>query len=273
MRRLILAATVAVLLFLSASSATAEEWKKSFNTSGKASLRVETNDAEIRVAAWDQTTVEAHVFAEGYSIGGSGVRVNDRQNGDQVELEVHRPSGVHLNIGRVRSVRIEISVPRQSDLDLHTSDGNIRIDGVHGVLRLDSGDGELEARSTDGRLTADSRDGNVRAEGRFDSLDLHTSDGNIEASVDGGSKVTSTWMLRTGDGSVTLRVPENLNADLDAHTGDGRVHSDLPLTIVGAIKEDAVRGKLNGGGQTIELRTGDGNIDLESNLSARPAAK
>jgi hypothetical protein len=31
---------------------------------------------------------------------------------------------------------------------------------------------------------------------------------------------------------------------------------------MGEVREDRVRGKLNGGGPPLELRSGDGNIDL-----------
>jgi len=59
------------------------------------------------------------------------------------------------------------------------------------------------------------------------------------------------------------RVAAAFAADLDAETGDGRVNIDFPLTTNGSAKERTVRGKINGGEPPLELRTGDGNIDLE----------
>jgi DUF4097 and DUF4098 domain-containing protein YvlB len=161
-----------------------------------------------------------------------------------------------------RSVHIEINVPREADLNLHSGDGSIRVEAVKGELRLDSGDGDVEVRSGDGRLNADTRDGNIRAEGRFDLLDLKTGDGNVEAEAAAGSAISSSWLLRTGDGNIILRVPQGLSADLDAHTGDGHVNIDFPVTVTGSVRENSIRGKMNGGGQPIELRTGDGNIEL-----------
>jgi Putative adhesin len=94
-------------------------------------------------------------------------------------------------------------------------------------------------------------------------LTLHSGDGNIDAEAEAGSKNTTGWNLHTGDGNIALRLPSDFAADLDAETGDGRVNIDLPLMTNESAKERIVRGKINGGGSPLELRTGDGNIDLE----------
>ena len=94
-------------------------------------------------------------------------------------------------------------------------------------------------------------------------MTLHTDDGNIDGEAEAGSKNNSGWNLHTGDGNVALRLPSDFAADLDAETGDGRVNIVFPLTMNGSVKERSVRGKINGGGSLLELRTGDGNIELE----------
>ena len=101
---------------------------------------------------------------------------------------------------------------------------------------------------------------NVR--GRFDALDLRTGDGGIEAAAEPGSKVEAPWSLRSGDGSITLRLPEGLGAELDAHTGDGGIVLDKPVTVTGTISENTVRGKLGPGGLPLRIHTGDGSIRL-----------
>jgi DUF4097 and DUF4098 domain-containing protein YvlB len=254
------------LLFLSvlalvSLSAQAEEWRKTFSVSGTPDIAVDANDADIRVYASERKDVEAVVFTQGYKIGPSDVSISDHQTGDRVDLKVHVPHGVSLGWHN-RSVKIELNVPRQSDLNLHTGDGNIRLQGVKGNLRLDTGDGEIEALDSAGPLKADTRDGNIRVDGVFAALDVHTGDGNILVTAGAGSKMNSDWLLRTGDGNVELRLPEGFSANLDAHTGDGHISVDFPVTIEGGIKESTIRGKMNGGGQSLELRSGDGNITV-----------
>ena len=62
---------------------------------------------------------------------------------------------------------------------------------------------------------------------------------------------------------MKLQVPESLNADVDLHTGDGHITLDLPLTVQGQLGEKTIRGKLNSGGNSLRVHTGDGSIRLE----------
>src|SRR5262245_3791379 len=86
-----------------------DEWSKTFNLSGRPDLRVETSDANIRVSTWDQNTIEARVTTSRYKIGEGGIRVEDRQNGDSVEIDVRYPHthGLTFDWGNHR-VDIEI---------------------------------------------------------------------------------------------------------------------------------------------------------------------
>ena len=159
-------------------------------------------------------------------------------------------------------VDVEIYMPREGRVDLHTGDGKIELGNFKGEMLLHSGDGSLEITAVDGKLRAISGDGHIHAEGRFDELDLKTGDGRVEARAAAGSALASGWRLESGDGMVTLEVPENLAADVDLHTGDGHIDLDVPITTAGKIREGEVHGKLNGGGNLLTIHTGDGSIRL-----------
>lgn len=240
----------------------AEEWRKTYTVSGKPDIQVNANDADLRVYTSDRKDVEVIVIADGYKIGDNDVRVTDRQSGDRLVFEVSRPHHNVLFNFHSKGIRVELNIPRTADLNLHTGDGDIRVQPVTGNLQLDSGDGNIEAMGVAGPLKADTKDGNIRAQGVFTALDLHTGDGNVDAEVDSGSKMNSAWALRTGDGNISLQVPADFGAELDAHTGDGRVNVDVPVTVNGGLRETSIRGKINSGGQYLELRTGDGDISV-----------
>ena len=71
--------------------AIADEWSKTYNVSGNPDLRIETSDANIRVTTWDQNTIEAKVITSRYKIGEGGIRVEEHQTGNSVEIEVRYP--------------------------------------------------------------------------------------------------------------------------------------------------------------------------------------
>jgi hypothetical protein len=255
------AAGLAVVLTLSLG-ALGEDWNKTFAITGTAELRVETSDAQIHVDTWDEKKIEAHISSTKLGFGQGGIEVRDHQTGDSVELEVRFPHGVHImSIGDRRTV-IEIRMPREGKVRLHTGDGEIRMRDLKGQMELDSGDGRLELEGVDGTLRAHSGDGHVRVRGRFDSLDVSTSDGRIEAEALAGSSIGQGWTLKTGDGSVAMTVPANFAADVTLHTGDGHITLDMPLTVEGQYESNEVRGKLNGGGGLLDIHTGDGSIRL-----------
>lgn len=249
-----------IVLTVCGSPSFADEWKKSFGVSGKADLRVEVDDGEAIVRAWDRNQIDVRITTEGWKIGPDEVRVTDHQAGDRIEIEVRVPR-THFSFGN-RSVHVELQVPRELRATIHSGDGKISVQDVKGEIHLSTSDGSIEADTVSGDFDAKTGDGRIRATGRWDRLSLETSDGSIEAEARAGSKMAGAWRIHTGDGSVTLRLPENFAADLDAHTGDGKITVDFPVTASGTIGRSDLRGKLNGGGQTLVVRTGDGPIRL-----------
>jgi DUF4097 and DUF4098 domain-containing protein YvlB len=280
---LVAAAVAGVVVGTAAVPARADEWSKTYQVNGRADLRVMTSDGDVTVTGADQNQIDARVTTQGWKVGSNDVQVIESQSGNSVSIEVRVPHWNWSFFGgsHNRSVRVELRVPRELALNVRTSDGNVTAAGVSGKIEFDTGDGNVTANSLrgdirmhtgdghidghslDGSLDADTGDGNLRIDGRFDALALKTGDGSIDAQVATGSKVANGWNLHSGDGHITLRLPSDLNAYLDAHTGDGSVTLDIPVQVSGSLSHSAVRGKLNAGGGTLAVTSGDGSIHIE----------
>ena len=61
---------------------------------------------------------------------------------------------------------------------------------------------------------------------------------------------------------VDLDLPGELQANIDASTHDGHISVGIPVLVEGTFSTSQIHGKMNGGGQTIVVRTGDGSIHL-----------
>jgi len=286
---------VVLLMFLMPAD-NPDQWSKTYTVEGAPRLRVESGDANIHVSTSEGGAIEARVTSQHGKIGGDGIQIIDRQNGNDVEIEVRFPRHwFQMSIGNHR-VDIDLRVPRLITLNLHTGDGNIDVKGVKGDITLHSGDGKLELEDLegtirantgdgavqltrargdvslesgdgkvfvtdlDGSLRVQTGDGPVKIAGRFDHLDIKTGDGRVEAIAEAGS---SDWSLRTGDGGLTLKVPSELAANVDLQTGDGHIDLGIPVTIEGKTDKKTIRGRLNAGGKVLSLKTGDGSIRLE----------
>jgi hypothetical protein len=290
----------AALLTLAAATpyAKAEEVVKSYAVSGRANVRVDTNDGIVRVTTGDNKQVEFRVEYQGYELGKS-LRVDSRQDGDKVELTARITGHWGFSWGKnTRGLHIEVRMPREADLqvetgdgsvqadsingnvnvhtgdgsvkanslngqiDLHTNDGSISVDSLKGDIRLRTGDGSIEARDLDGKVEADSGDGHIRIVGRFDALSVKTGDGSVDTRVLPGSRMATSWSVRTGDGSVDIVLPADFQANIEATTGDGHISLGIPVTVEGTFSKSEIRGKMNGGGQPLMIHTGDGSIRL-----------
>ena len=278
--------------------ARAEEWAKSYSVSGRAQVRVDTNDGSVRIATGDSKQVEFRVIYEGYELN-KNLHIDSRQDGDSVQLNARVTGHWGFSWGRGhRGPRIEVHMPKDADLqidtgdgsvetqplrgrvkihtgdgsvrvqavdgnvDIDTGDGSITVEGAKGDIRLHTGDGHIEARNLDGRVDANSGDGHIKIDGRLDALNVKTGDGSIDARVEPGSKLTGGWSIRTGDGSVDMVLPADLQAYIDASTNDGHISLGIPLTVEGTFSNSQIHGKMNGGGQSLTIHTGDGSIRL-----------
>jgi Putative adhesin len=263
-----------------AGLAYAEEVAKTFTVTGHARVKVETDDGAVRVSTGDIKQVEIRVVYTGYKLD-KDLRVSTEQNGDSVEVVAKTSGGGFWSWGaRHSSLRVEIHMPKDADLtvrsgdgsveadsvngnvDVTTGDGSITVQGAKGHIHLKSGDGHIEARGLDGTVDASAGDGHISVEGRFDGLTIRSGDGSVTARAVAGSKVASNWSIHTGDGSVDLTVPGDLQANVDASTNDGHISMGLQVTVEGTFSSSSIHGKLNGGGQSLTIRTVDGSIHL-----------
>jgi hypothetical protein len=274
--------TPAALLVLGVPAlARADEWKREYPLTGRPSLVLRASDARIQVETWDQSRIAVRVVTSGWRIGPGAVEIEDRVAGNRVEVEVREPI-LHFSIGLDRRrIQLEVMVPAGIDLDAQTSDGAILVPALEGTIRartsdgsitlerakgtfqLSTSDGRITARGVDGALEARASDGSLWIDGRFDMLRLSTSDGHIQAVVAPGSKLRTGWSLSTSDGSMVLRLPPDLAADLDAHVSDGHIDVDFPITTQGRFSRHELRASLNGGGPLLSLRSTDGSIRIE----------
>ena len=257
---------ILILIFslpMVALPAFAQDWSKTYAVGAKPSIRVDTNDAAIEVTRGSSNTISARVITQGYKNGAADLHITEHQDGDKVELSVRFPSesGIHFGWNN-RRARIEVQVPAETALDLHSGDGHINVDGTSGPAHIDTGDGAVEVHNFNGNIRARTGDGHITVDGVVTEVYLHSGDGHIDLTARPGSKMDRSWLIHTSDGRVQVRLPDDFAAELSAHTGDGHITLDFPVTVSGAVERSRVRGKLNGGGELLEITTGDGSIHV-----------
>jgi len=260
--------------------------EKRFDVSGTAELKLTTFDGNIEVRGGDTKTVVVEIEKRGPTQEAvDELKVETKQDGDRIEVEVKRPqtSVAIVGFGRVSPhARLTVTMPRNGTvvarsgdgaisvtgingrLELRTGDGNIRASDVNGPMLIATGDGAVTIDNSDGDVDIDTGDGSVSVTGKLGVVKVHTGDGSITFRADPGTSMKGDWSMITGDGGVAVYLPPDFSADLDAHTGDGVIRNDLKIN---SDDHDSnrrtLRGKLGSGGKLLKIRTGDGGIRLK----------
>ena len=267
--------------------------EKRFEVTGAPDLKLTTFDGSIELHAGDGKTVLVEIEKRGPTQEGlDQLRVETKQDGNRIEVEVKRPSRevAFFGIGSTPSAKLIVTMPAAGNVTAKSGDGSITIEDIHGHLDLRTGDGSIHGRNAGGQMTistgdgsitldgatgdldAESGDGSVRVSGAPANLKLHTGDGSITLRADPGTKMAGDWSLTTGDGGVAVTLPSDFSAELDAHTGDGSIRNELALTAEAGgdarpsdESKHTLRTRLGSGGRTLTIRTSDGSIRLKSN--------
>jgi hypothetical protein len=295
MRARVLAfAGVAAVLMSATSIAGAETkkepktWKDQWTVSGRPSVRVRTGDA--RVTIHTREGASSTVAAEVREVGShKGLFVGERNP----EVEFTRDGSTIVISARVRGVmggimfsdyrlQVDVWVPRESDIDVRTSDGDVTLGPLSGTIQVETSDGNIEALGLRGDLTLRSSDGNIEAgdldgklrlrtqdgsgeiAGRFDMLAARSSDGRLNVTATRGSALAEPWSIESSDGRIGLRIPGDLKAYIDARSQDGSLDIDLPISVRGRVHRNELQGELNGGSQVLTLRSSDGSIHVSA---------
>jgi hypothetical protein len=274
------------LVSASAIASTSEAtFDRTLTVSGNVNVYVSTGSGYVHVSSGSDSQI--HII--GHVKSGNGGWFNGGSSDDRVKQIADNPpiqqSGNEVHIGKTGnndwfrniSIDYEITTPRGSNVNAGSGSGDLRISGVTGGLKASTGSGSIEANGIGGAVALDTGSGDIKAElSNPSSTKAQTGSGSIRIDgVVGGLKAgtgsgdieiqgqpTSEWKLETGSGGVTLAVG-NAHFSLDASTGSGNVHSDPPISTHGSLEKHHIMGDINGGGPTVRVETGSGDIRIK----------
>lgn len=205
-------------------------------------------------------------------------------NLERIEVQFgERSGGVSIRTGAepgaINSwVRLEITTPVDTRLDLSTGSGSVEVRNLWGGAKINSGSGSLTLQDLGGKVDAYSGSGSIEVLGFTGDLQVRTGSGGIDVfdlegtlKASGGTgsmevrRASGEVQLNTGSGSIEyqgspagecrfgtnsdhfrLELPAGLNADLDVHTSSGTVDVGWP-TVKGVVRKDEVNGTIGGG--------------------------
>jgi hypothetical protein len=148
-----------------------------------------------------------------------------------------------------------------AELLAHTSGGSIEIGDTTGTVEAKTSGGSIRLGRVAGEVVARTSGGNINVEDAAGSVDASTSGGSIHAQISRQPKGDSK--LSTSGGGVVVTLAPSVAVDLDAEASGGGVTSDVPITVQGRQEDDSLRGKINGGGPRLVLRSSGGGVRVK----------
>lgn len=196
----------------------------------------------IEVTAWDRN--EVRVLAKVVSRGRSEARAEDLASAVSIETGgTIRADGPKTENNESWSVSYRISVPRNTDLDLSSTNGGVGVEGVNG---------DIDLQTTNGGLSLRDLSGDVRA---------RTTNGGVSVELSGSRWEGSGLEAVTTNGGVVLSIPEGYSAQLESGTRNGGFDIDFPITVSGRVRR-SLSTELGSGGAPVSVRTTNGGVQI-----------
>jgi hypothetical protein len=259
-------------------------------------LTFNSDVGSVAVVGRDAPEVVIHAELHGSESFLAGLHISAELTPTGVTISAH---SIHGSRGDwfdsvPKRVRFAVEVPRDYPVDLWTSGGHLDVrdlsasvgattsgggafvQNVTGAVNVHTSGGSIEAQHLKGPVEFSSSGGGIDVTDSTGDLDLRTSggdiriqdvEGRVHAATSGASiraelRANRGISLTTSGGAITLLLPHNTHASIDAESGGGRVTCDFPLSAAQIAASSHLLGAIGGGGEPISLRTSGGSIHL-----------
>jgi DUF4097 and DUF4098 domain-containing protein YvlB len=190
-----------------------------------------TVDATVKAKA--PTEEEAQELAK-------QVKIALEQNGNTLTVKITKPPNKKR---RSISIDFNITVPKQTALQVGSDVGEIRISNITEDIRVRTDVGKISCQE----ITGD--------------IDLQADVGKINVVYSKTAPAACNVNIKTDVGSIDITTPPECSAAVQANTDVGSITTDMPLTITGKVGKN-LHGTIGAGEGKLYLKTDVGSIRI-----------
>jgi DUF4097 and DUF4098 domain-containing protein YvlB len=192
-------------------------------------------------------------------------KARSRNDLDKIKLEVNRRNGNFeietKTAARMNNatVELELTVPERTSLEVRTGAGTVDVRGLTGLVDIECGAGTVLLRDIQGETGVDLGSGTIDAQAVTGNVHMSTGAGTINYE----GEPMGDCRFESGAGAIALRLPEELNMEVDLKTAIGEV--EVEYRVDGDISKRRVRGVVGTGSEgSIRAHTGVGAVSVEA---------
>ena len=233
---------------VSARAEARDEWRRSYPVAAGASFEIRNTNGRIRVEAGGKDAIEVvatrRVKAPTEAQAKATLaefEIDETKSGSHIKLEA-RNERFSFMVNRSKAVDYTVRAPSWVNITLDSTNGEIEVIGVGGLLRAESTNGDIRATSLEG------------------GAEVETTNGNVH--LDFARLAPSGLKSSTTNGDITVSLPRDVKASLSARVTNGNISAtDLSLTTTEQSRRK-LEASIGGGGPQVRLSTTNGEIRL-----------
>lgn len=217
-----------------------------FNSDGR--LSVSNVNGTVKVLTWERNEIRIvgeKSAATAEELAAIQMKIETAPERASIEVKLPKRKSGWFGGGNIRAaVSLTITVPAGSELaSVETVNGNVVVENVRGRMKIETVNGRVSAKGVRGQASFETVNGSIDAE--FQSLDA-------------AAKVAA----ETVNGAISLRLPADSGAALDASVVNGHVECDFPIQLKGGVSRRHIKGTIGSGGGAIDASTVNGSIKI-----------
>jgi DUF4097 and DUF4098 domain-containing protein YvlB len=254
-------ATLALFcVFATASAGRAQDFQQTYQLGPDGVVNIRSISGSVKVTGYDGEVIVVTATKQGRDR--ELVSIEDNSTSNRVEVRDRYPERCNCNV----SVHFEVKVPRRITyrFDSFSSvSGDVEVAGVSGDLRAKSVSGNVHIQGAAGNVNATSVSGNVEVGEVAGTVSAKSTSGNVQVQI---VRLESTGNMEftSVSGNVTVRVPDNLDAEVDMSALSGDLRSDFPIQIE---KKEygpgrTARGRLGNATRRVKMSSISGDLSL-----------
>lgn len=212
-------------------------------TSGHGDVKFETmgSSAHARMSKGD---FSAHGVQGELTVDGHGNDVTLSEIRGKVLLEGDFFGDIHLE---------QIAAP----VHFHSMRTDIELTRVDGDMTMDSSDLHIQQANGPTRITTNNKQ--IECAQMYGDVRIENKNGDVTVS---SASPMGTIFIQNQKGAINFSAPPNAGFNVDAHTNDGEIETDFPLSVNGGENDKSLNGQVGKGGPKVTLTVTHGDIHL-----------
>ncbi|MFB0524998.1 MAG: DUF4097 domain-containing protein [Phycisphaerae bacterium] len=185
------------------------------------------------------------------------IKIKLEPSANKLTVKIEKPT---LMRNRSVSVNLDVTVPSQTNLELSTHNGAVKIANIIGQVSGTTHNGGVTATQTSGTAKLRTHNGSITCKEISGDAQLRTHNGNVKAYYSESAQPVCNVSIVTHNGGIEFTAPPDFSAAVEASTHIGSIKTDIPITVIGKVSKEKLTGTIGTGQGKLHLQTHNGSI-------------